>query len=100
AGDVDVFQFAFAADVVDLAFTSFAEEQIERTAVVFNVDPVAHLPSVSVYRQMLARERPGDHQGNEFLGKLKRAIVIGAAGDNCGKAVGFDGRQEQEVGRR
>ena len=64
---------------------------------VLNMDPVADLPSIAVHRQMLVGQRSGDHQWNELFRKLERAVIIRAAGHDCGKTVGLHRRKDQKV---
>ena len=49
--DIDVAHFIVSADVVDFADTSFVDDQIDRAAVILNVQPVAHVFSFSVDRK-------------------------------------------------
>src|SRR5882724_7117552 len=93
----DVLQFALTADVIDLAFFSLAQNEVNRQAVVLDMDPAAYIPSVPVDRQRQPGEGLGDHQGNKFFRELKRAIVVGASGNDCRKPVGLDGRQHKQI---
>ena len=52
---------------------------------VLHEEPIANILSLAVDRQPLAGERVEDGQGNELLGVMIRAIIVGA--------VGYDDRQ-------
>ena len=67
---------------------------------VLDVEPVAHLLAVAVDRQRLAGEGVDDHQRDQLLGKMKRAVVVGAVGRQHRQAVGVMPGADQVVARR
>lgn len=87
AHDLDIRPLGQSADVVDLARTAPLEHPTDGCAVVAHVEPVAHLQPVAVDRQRLERERVADHQRDQLLGELPRAIIIGAVGREDRQAV-------------
>ncbi len=48
-GDVDVLALVVAADVVDLAGNAFMEGKIDSAAVVFYVQPISDIQSITVH---------------------------------------------------
>ena len=45
------------------------------------IEPVADIQAITVYREFLALQRIVDHEGNELLRELIRAVIIGAVRD-------------------
>src|SRR5947209_8648777 len=87
SGNIDVTHFRAAADVVDLAVVTLVKDDIERATVIVDVDPVADVLALAVHRQRLVGCRLRNHQGNEFLGKLVGAVIVGTAGDQSRQSV-------------
>ncbi len=88
--DVEVGALVVAADVVGFADAAAFEYGADGAAVVEDEEPVADLLAVAVDGEGLALERVGDHEGDELLGELEGAVVVGAVGDDGGEAVGVD----------
>ena len=65
---------------------------------VFHVQPVADLHSVAVDGQLLVVLDVVDHQGDQLLGELVGAVVVGAAGDVDGHPVGVVERHDEHIG--
>ena len=51
--DVDVLPLVKSSDVVCLCHVSFMEYKVDGTGMVFNIEPVAHVLALTVYRQWL-----------------------------------------------
>lgn len=66
--DVYVFPFVEAADVVSVGNLSFVENEVDGTSVVFYIEPVAHILTLSVDRQRFAVTDVIDKQRNELFG--------------------------------
>ena len=92
--DVDVGALIVAADVVDLADAALLQDQVDGMAVVLDIEPVADVLAVAVDRQLLVGQRVDDHQRDELLREVVRAVVIRAARDRrrdlVGAVVGHD----------
>jgi len=92
--DVDVGALIVAADVVDLADAALLQDQVDGMAVVLDVEPVADVLAVAVDRQLLVGQRVDDHQRDELLREVVRAVVVRAARDRrrdlVGAMVGHD----------
>ena len=91
---VDVGALIMAADVVDLADAALLQDQVDGMAVVLDVEPVADVLAVAVDRQLLVGQRVDNHQRDELLWEMVRAVVIRAARDRrrnlVGAVVGHD----------
>ena len=95
--DVDVGALIVAADVVDLADAALLQDQVDGMAVVLDVEPVADVLAVAVDRQLLVGQRVDDHQRDELLREVIRAVVVRAARDRRRNLVGAMIRHDQEV---
>ena len=85
--DLEVGALVVPADVVfrlPAGPRSSAEE--DAGAVVVDVEPVAHVAAVAVDRQRLALDGVQDHQRDQLLGELVRAVVVRAVGDAASAA--------------
>ena len=87
--DVDVLPLVESSDVVCLRHVSFMEYKVDGTGMVFNIEPVAHILALAIYRQRLTVTYVVDKQRYQFLGELIRAVVV--------RAVGHDGRHTVSV---
>ena len=100
ADNVDVRHFVVAADVIDLAFASLADDEVDGLAVVFDIEPVTHIRAVTIDGKLLAAEDVVDDERNEFFRKMVRAVVVGATGDGDGHLVGVVVGHHNHVGTR
>ena len=96
----EVVPFVVPADVVHFPFAALPDNEINSAAVVFRVEPVPHVRPVAIDGKGLIFQRVDEHEWDELLRELVRAVVIGAAGDGHGHAVGAMPRLHEEVGRR
>src|SRR5690606_24627777 len=85
-------------DVIYLAGAAVLIRQPDGTAMVIDVDPIADVLPVAVDRKRLVVHRVGDHQRDQLFGKLPRAVVVPAAGDDGLDAVRFAGRSDDQLG--
>jgi len=95
--DEDIRLLIVSADVVNLANPAVGSHHVNRLAVVFHIQPVAHLHAVAVDRQLLVVAGIVDHQRNQLLRKLVRPVVVGAAGDVDRHAVGVMERAHKMI---
>src|SRR2546428_9386532 len=77
--DIDVASFVPRSDVVDRARSSFLKCQPDRSAMILDIDPVAHVAAIPIHRNWSVLKRIGNHERQKLLGKLPRAVVISAA---------------------
>jgi hypothetical protein len=89
-----------AADVVGLARTAGIQDAPDGAAVVPDVEPVANLLAVTIDRQGLAGQGIDDHQRNQLLGKVVRAVVVRAVGGQHRQTIGVVVGAHQMVARR
>src|ERR671937_790624 len=73
---LEVLELLAAADVVDLAALALAQHDLDRLAVILDVQPVARLPPVAVERQRLAVERVRDEERDHLLRVLVRSVRV------------------------
>jgi hypothetical protein len=88
AGDLDVPPLVVRPDVVGLAEGPAPGHELDRPAVVVDVQPVADVHPLAVERERAVLEGVGDEQRDEFLGVLERAVVVARPDDHHRCAVG------------
>ena len=79
--NLDILLLVVPADVVNLAHAALVDNQVNRLAVIFHIQPVADIQAFAVDRQRLIRQRVDNHQRNQFFRKMIRPVVVGAAGN-------------------
>src|ERR1022692_3579453 len=90
----EVRQRAIPADVVNLTVAAVFQNRADAPAVIFHIEPVAHLHAVAIYGQRPVFERVGDHQRNEFLREVIRPVIVGRAGGHHRQLI------SEEIGAR
>ena len=70
-----------AADIVGFPHCPFGHDLIQRTGMIFDIQPVTYLRAVAVYRQRLAIQRVQNGQRDQLLRDVVRAVVVRAVGD-------------------
>lgn len=85
--DVQILFLVMAADIVCLADHTSGNHGIKRAGVIFHIEPVTDLVTLAVHRQRFAIQRVEDHQRDQLLGEVVRAVVVGAVGDDGRQAV-------------
>ena len=85
---VDVLPFVEASDVVGLGGGATVEYEVDGAGVVLDIEPVAHVIAASVDGKRAPMADVVDEEGDEFFGELVGAVVVGAAGNGYGEAVG------------
>ena len=76
------------------------EREQNARAVVLDVEPVAHVAAVAVDGQRLALHGVQDHERDQLLRELVRAVVVGAVGEQRRQPVRLVIGAHQVVGRR
>ena len=74
--DFDVGLLVVSADVVYLADSAVLENEIDRSAVILNIEPVSYVQSLAVNRQRLVRLGIRDHERDQLLRELVRTVVV------------------------
>ena len=82
--DIDVLPLVETADIVSLGNLTLVENHIDGTGMIYYIQPVAHVLSLTIYWQWLAMTDVVDEQRNQLLRELVWTVVI--------RAVGHDGR--------
>ena len=82
--DIDVLPLVETADVVSLGNLTLVENHIDGTGMIHYIQPVAHILTLTIYRQWLAMTDIVDEQWNQLLWELVWTVVV--------RAVGYDGR--------
>ena len=65
-----------SADIVDLAYPAFMDNEVDSAAVILDIEPVADVESFAVNGQAFVAVRSGYHQRNELFGEVIRTVVI------------------------
>src|SRR6266403_96677 len=99
-GDLDDRLLDAAADVVRLADAATLEHEIDRAAVVADVEPLALVRRRRIQRQLDLVERVRDEERNDLLGELDRPVVVRAVRDRDREAVRLVVRAHGVVGAR
>ena len=95
--DLEVRALAVAADVVLLAEHACFEHPQDAAAVVVDIEPVPDVPAVAVDGQVPALHGVQDHERDELLGELVRAVVVRAVRDEGRQPEGVLVRPDQVV---
>ena len=82
--DIDILPLVETTDVVSLGNLTLVENHIDGTGMIYYIQPVAHVLTLTIYRQWLAMTDVIDEQRNQLLRELVWTIVV--------RAVGHDGR--------
>ena len=98
--DIDVLHLVVSADVVDFADTTLVDDQVNGTAVIFDVQPVTYIFTLTIYRKRFVIQRICDHQRDQLLREMIRTVVVGAAADGDRKTVGAVISENKQIGRR
>src|SRR5262245_38654438 len=93
----EVLPFVLTGNIVNLADATAREHLPQRLSVVAHIKPVAHVQSVSVNRDGLAREYLLNDDWNELFGMLIGAVVVRAIRDEGRQAVGVMERPDEHV---
>ena len=74
--DLYVLAFVVSAHIVDAAVFGITDDHVDGLAVVFHIEPVAHILSLAVNGQRFSCEDIVDDERNELLRELVRAVVV------------------------
>ena len=98
--DPDVGFCRAATDVPGFPGRGGTQNEVDRPAVIVDVEPVPDLHSIAVDRQWPSFEDVHDAERQELLGKLVRPVVVRAVADRARRPVGVDIGTHDVVGRR
>lgn len=85
--EVDVSLLVVAADVIGLAGGAFFNDLEQRSAVVFDVQPVADVFAFAIDGDRFSSQAFENHDRDQFFRELIRAVVVAAVGDHDGQTV-------------
>ncbi|MNL33936.1 hypothetical protein D3C87_1558740 [compost metagenome] len=86
-----------AADVVGLANHTLGHDFVQRTRMIFHVEPVTHLITFSVHWKRFALQCIENDQRNQLFREVARAIVIRAVSHQLRQAVGASPRTHEVI---
>ena len=95
--NLNILLLIVTTDVVDFTNTTLVDNQINGLAVIFHIQPVTDVQAFTVNRERLVSQCISNHQRNQLLREMIRAIVIGATGNGHRQAVGTVVSQNQQV---
>src|ERR1700674_3251130 len=98
--NIEVPFFTLPTDVVGFSDAAVGEHGTNGAAVILDVEPVANVFAVAIYRERLAGACVQDHERNKLFGKLVGTVIIGAVGGQNRKAVGMVIGADQMIGSR
>src|SRR4028118_459257 len=87
--EVNIFDFVVSANVIGFARSPFVNDDIERTAMVSDIQPIPNVLSIPVNRQGFAQQDVDTHQGYQLFGEMVGAVIIGTIGDDGRHAIGM-----------
>ena len=76
-----------SADIIRLSVFSLMEYEVYRARMILDIQPVADILSLAIYRQFLTETYIIDEQWDKFLRELVWTIIVRAVGDHCRKPV-------------
>ena len=74
--------FVMSTHIVYFAFYSLTHYQINSFTMVFYVQPIAYITTVTIYRKFLSFKNILDNQRNQFFREMIRTIVIRTTSDS------------------
>src|SRR5258708_4195879 len=98
ANDFQVFENINSANVVNFSVATTLKNRQDPSAIVFDIDPVSHLPTIAVDSKRLFLKCIGNQERKKLLRKLVWAVVIRGTRDEGGKTIGSDEGANEKVG--
>jgi hypothetical protein len=86
------------AYIVNLAYTTLVNDQVDGSAVVIYMQPVAYVLTLAVYGQLFIRQSAADHQRDQLLGEVIRAVVVRATGYGHRQSISSVVSQNEQIG--
>ncbi|MCY1539184.1 hypothetical protein D9M68_747570 [compost metagenome] len=86
------------ANVIGLANYSTRNHLDQRPGMIIDIQPVANLRAVTIYRQRLAGQGIEDHVRDQLLGKVIGPVVVRAVGDQYWQTVSTMPGTHQVIG--
>ena len=86
--DINIAHLVMTADIIYLAYSALMDNQINRLAMILDIQPIAYIQAFAIYRQQLIRQSICKHQRNQLFREVIRAIVIAAARNSNRQTIG------------
>ena len=87
--DLDILFLIVSAYIIRLKQPALLLYHVDRLGVVLDIEPVAHVLAIPIYRKLLAVKRIVDNQRNQLLRELVRPVIVGTVCDICRKMIGI-----------
>ena len=97
--DFKISSLRVAAEAVGRSRTSALQGERNTGAMVFDMNPVANVATISVNRERLPGKRPRNSRWNQLLWILARSVVVRTIRRDGRQALGVMPGPDQEVGR-
>ena len=97
---VNVSHLVMPTNVVDLSYTSFVNNKVNRLAVILDIKPIADVFAFAVNWQRLVIQAVCNHQWDKLLGKVIGSVIVGAAGDGYRQPVCAVICEHEQIGGR
>src|SRR5207244_1298588 len=76
--DIEVLPVIITANVIRLTHTPTAEDRVNALAVIFHIQPVPDVGTITVDRNWFSCQAGTNNRWDQFLSVLKRTVVVGA----------------------
>ncbi len=74
--DLEVCALIVTAYIVNLTYGSLVNNHVYGTAMVLNIEPVAHIFTLAVYGNLFVLKSPCNHKRDELFWKMVRSVVV------------------------
>src|SRR5215510_13368408 len=81
--NIEVLPVTTATNIVGIAHPSMTEHNVDGRTVIFDIEPVTHVRTITVYWDGLSLQTRTDNGRYKLLIMLIRAVIIGAVRRNC-----------------
>src|ERR1700728_1156749 len=98
--NIKIGQRVFTPDHVSTADLALFNNRHDCATMIEDVQPIAYLQAVAVYRKLALFDRVYDHQRNQLFRKLPRSVIVAAIDDDRRKTVGALPGSHEMVRRR
>src|SRR6266481_685897 len=85
---VEICAFVAAADIIGFTWPPFSKDQVKRSGVILDIEPVADIGAFPIDRKRPTLQGIENHQRNQLLRKMVRTIVIRAVRNYDRKIIG------------
>ena len=79
--NLNVLLFVMATYIIDFSYPSTMNNSIDSLAMIFHIQPVSYILSVTIHRQGFSFQDILYNKRNQFFRKMIRTIIIGTTGN-------------------